>query len=70
MSKCLFCFVEMRTCKKCGKEHCTSRRGRGCCPIVRCDNPPTRRSHDPLTAAPHGFRILERTGMAGGRSHE
>lgn len=64
--KCYFCKQPIPLCEHCGREHCP------CVPLSNCqDNRPwQRRPVDPLSTTPQGFRVLERSGFAGGRSHE
>lgn len=65
-SRCPFCYREITPCAMCGRPHCP------CVPLSNCqDNRPwQRRPVDPLTIGPHGFKVLGRSGFAGGRSHE
>jgi hypothetical protein len=62
----MFCYRPLGRCKKCGRVHCISQRGRGCNPLNRCDNP--RRASvnagDPMEKAPHGFQVLQRAGVS------
>lgn len=70
--RCPFCYQLLeRACTKCGKFHCTSRKGHGCVPLVRCDNAPRKKrwAKEIYETTPQGFKILQRTGMAEGPAH-
>lgn len=64
--KCPLCYRPLTSCPHCFRVHCS------CVPLSNCQDsrPWQRRSVDPLTVGPHGFKVLGRSGFAGGRSHE
>ncbi len=48
---CIFCYRILKTCKSCGKQHCS------CVRIANCRTRSPKRVGDPLEQSPYGFTV-------------